>query len=148
MRGIDIILGIDWMVMYGVSNDTKQRTINVKVKEMIHTLKSDLVLNAYVPPPSLSALDNAPMAIIFVDEATDPHNQGLSCWLMLVQTDQATTQSGLQCAIIDPSDVELGSYDPQLVDPSDIQALLDEIKDVIQDRPPGLPPVRGMSHTI
>ena len=59
--------------------------IAAKTKEIIHTLKSDLVLNADVPPPSLSALSDGHIAIIDADAAEYMIYQGLNCWLMLVQ---------------------------------------------------------------
>jgi len=46
------------------------------------------------------------------------------------------------------SDEEPSSHDPKRVDPSVIKSLFDEDKDIFQDRPPCVPPDRGVGHTI
>ena len=38
--------------------------------------------------------------------------------------------------------------DPELVPPEEISKILEEFKDVFEDMPPGLPPDRGVGHTI
>ncbi|KAJ9511539.1 hypothetical protein QJQ45_030484 [Haematococcus lacustris] len=158
IEGVDLILGSDWLF----AND-----VVMKPKHGVCTLLSpegkpvNLLALRSKHLPSFEAVAQAAVASGGLVEPAEPLSvgqtarllrKGCRSLLLLVQPGSESDTEGwhkgsLAAAVAGCK--ESGEKDrPELVTDAELQAVLDEYSDVFQDMPPGLPPDRGVGHTI
>ena len=97
LKGVHIILGMDWMAQYRVTLNTDTQIVGVYVDHQWQYIQTHTEPKRPLPPPSLEPLadPNAHLAMISADEAADCISHGYHCWLMLVQIDQDNDQNNV-----------------------------------------------------
>ncbi|KAJ9527976.1 hypothetical protein QJQ45_005577 [Haematococcus lacustris] len=158
IEGVDLILGSDWLF----AND-----VVMKPKHGVCTLLSpegkpvNLLALRSKHLPSFEAVAQAAVASGGLVEPAEPLSvgqtarllrKGCRSLLLLVQpgseSDTEGWHKGSLAAAVAGCKESSGKDRPELVTDAELQAVLDEYSDVFQDMPPGLPPDRGVGHTI
>ncbi|KAJ9505720.1 hypothetical protein QJQ45_006415 [Haematococcus lacustris] len=158
IEGVDLILGSDWLF----AND-----VVMKPKHGVCTLLSpegkpvNLLALRSKHLPSFEAVAQAAVASGGLVEPAEPLSvgqtarllrKGCRSLLLLVQpgseSDTEGWHKGSLAAAVAGCKESSGKDGSELVTDAELQAVLDEYSDVFQDMPPGLPPDRGVGHTI
>ncbi|KAJ9529863.1 hypothetical protein QJQ45_022262 [Haematococcus lacustris] len=158
IEGVDLILGSDWLFVHDVM---------MKPKHGVCTLLSPegkpVNLLALRPKhlPSFEAVAQAAAASGGLVEPVEPLSvgqtarllrKGCRSLLLLIQpgsdSDKEGWHKGSLAAAVAGCKESSGKDKPELVTDAELQAVLDEYSDVFQDMPSGLPPDRGVGHTI
>ncbi|KAJ9529817.1 hypothetical protein QJQ45_022213 [Haematococcus lacustris] len=158
IEGVDLILGSDWLFVHDVV---------MKPKHGVCTLLSPegkpVNLLALRPKhlPSFEAVAQAaavsggcvePAEPLSVGQTARLLRKGCRSLLLLVQpgsdSDKEGWHKGSLAAAVAGCKGSNDKDKPGLVTEAELQAVLEEYSDVFQDMPPGLPPDRGVGHTI
>ncbi|KAJ9531104.1 hypothetical protein QJQ45_000898 [Haematococcus lacustris] len=158
IEGVDLILGSDWLYVHDVV---------MKPKHGVCTLLSPegkpVNLLALRPKhlPSFEAVAQAaavsegcvePAEPLSVGQTARLLRKGCRSLLLLVQpgsdSDKEGWHKGSLAAAVAGCKGSNDKDKPGLVTDAELQAVLEEYSDVFQDMPPGLPPDRGVGHTI
>ncbi|KAJ9531217.1 hypothetical protein QJQ45_006653 [Haematococcus lacustris] len=158
IEGVDLILGSDWLFANDVVMKPKHgvctllspegKPVNLLAFRSKHLPSFEAVAQAAVASGGLVA----PAEPLSVGQTARLLRKGCRSLLLLVQpgseSDTEGWHKGSLAAAVAGCKESSGKDRPELVTDAELQAVLDEYSDVFQDMPPGLPPDRGVGHTI
>jgi transposase InsO family protein len=151
MSGVHVVLGNDWLSAHAAKLDLGERVCTIWRAGVPHVLQpARAARSAPAPVPDgdrafgLAAMQalRAEPAFITAKQADRLLRRG--CRSMMVLVDECSTQDAPFAAVTGPGAAAAASP----MDPVVLQSVLDEFTDVLAGRPMGLPPDRGVGHTI
>ncbi|KAJ9520962.1 hypothetical protein QJQ45_014157 [Haematococcus lacustris] len=152
LEGIDLILGADWQKSHGVVLDVGSNICHIKVGNKLHKLHSQH--HKFRPGAAVLAAvadSGEAVKVLSAKQAARALRKGCCSVLALVQPSAANDDEGwyngsLASVLVNNQE---GCERPGLVPASVIDSMVhEEFPTVFQDMPAGLPPDRGVGHTI
>ncbi|KAJ9524849.1 hypothetical protein QJQ45_003011 [Haematococcus lacustris] len=152
LEGIDLILGADWQKSHGAVLDVGSNICHIKVGNKLHKLHSQH--HKFRPGAAVLAAvadSGEAVKVLSAKQAARALRKGCCSVLALVQPSAANDDKGwyngsLASVLINNQE---GCKKPGLVPASVIDSMVhEEFPTVFQDMPAGLPPDRGVGHTI
>ncbi|KAJ9532014.1 hypothetical protein QJQ45_003723 [Haematococcus lacustris] len=152
LEGIDLILGADWQKSHGAVLDVGSNICHIKVGNKLHKLHSQH--HKFRPGAAVLAAvadSGEAVKVLSAKQAARALRKGCCSVLALVQPSAANDDEGwyngsLASVLVNNQE---GCERPGLVPASVIDSMVhEEFPTVFQDMPAGLPPDRGVGHTI
>ncbi|KAJ9506933.1 hypothetical protein QJQ45_016510 [Haematococcus lacustris] len=152
LEGIDLILGADWQKSHGAVLDVGSNICHIKVGNKLHKLHSQH--HKFRPGAAVLAAvadSGEAVKVLSAKQAARALRKGCCSVLALVQPSAAKDDEGwyngsLASVLVNSQE---GCERPGLVPASVIDSMVhEEFPTVFQDMPAGLPPDRGVGHTI
>ncbi|KAJ9531760.1 hypothetical protein QJQ45_021907 [Haematococcus lacustris] len=152
LEGIDLILGADWQKSHGAVLDVGSNICHIKVGNKLHKLHSQH--HKFRPGAAVLAAvadSGEAVKVLSAKQAARALRKGCCSVLALVQPSAANDDEGwyngsLASVLVNNQE---GCERPGLVPASIIDSMVhEEFPTVFQDMPAGLPPDRGVGHTI
>ncbi|KAJ9516707.1 hypothetical protein QJQ45_027150 [Haematococcus lacustris] len=152
LEGIDLILGADWQKSHGAVLDVGSNICHIKVGNKLHKLHSQH--HKFRPGAAVLAAvadSGEAVKVLSAKQAARALRKGCCSVLALVQPSAANDDEGwyngsLASVLVNSQE---GCERPGLVPASVIDSMVhEEFPTVFQDMPAGLPPDRGVGHTI
>ncbi|KAJ9515886.1 hypothetical protein QJQ45_016944 [Haematococcus lacustris] len=146
---IDVVLGKPWQTMYDAKLLVREQSCHVTTPDgKAHTLYAKRPRHAN--GKMLAQLTELRMApeLMSAPQAARAVRHGCPSWLLMVQREEGSVSPHTSCVTGSEQHIKLSLASTGLVPESTVTEMVKTYNDVFADIPAGLPPERGVGHTI
>ncbi|KAJ9515863.1 hypothetical protein QJQ45_008753 [Haematococcus lacustris] len=146
---IDVVLGKPWQTMYDAKLLVREQSCHVTTPDgKAHTLYAKRPRHAN--GKMLAQLTELRMTpeLMSAPQAARAVRHGCPSWLLMVQREEGSVSPHTSCVTGSEQHIKLSLASTGLVPESTVTEMVKTYNDVFADIPAGLPPERGVGHTI
>ncbi|KAJ9520881.1 hypothetical protein QJQ45_014069 [Haematococcus lacustris] len=146
---IDVVLGKPWQTMYDAKLLVREQSCHVTTPDgKAHTLYAKRPRHAN--GKMLAQLTELRMTpeLMSAPQAARAVRHGCPSWLLMVQREEGSVSPHTSCVTGSEQHIKLSLASTGLVPESTVTEMVKTYNDVFADIPAGLPPGRGVGHTI